>query len=256
MTGKGKVMIVEDEAIIAMDIRSTVEGLGYTVTATASSGDEALSKVDDADPDIILMDIKIAGEMDGIQTAGEINETHNIPIIYITSYSDEKTLERAMDTRPYSYILKPINERALAVELKLALHSHKMELKLIQAHHELQKAYEKLEMLNDMKNDTIMTISNNIQMQISDASDAINQAMRSPEQNEKQYLSKAKRGLLNQTRILDHLRGKMEIHDDTLAISTSVFNLNDLASLVAREISSDADNMGIEITLPDEKITV
>lgn len=256
MTGKGKVMIVEDEAIIAMDIRSTVEGLGYTVTATASSGDEALSKVDDADPDIILMDIKIAGEMDGIQTAGEINETHNIPIIYITSYSDEKTLERAMDTRPYSYILKPINERALAVELKLALHSHKMELKLIQAHHELQKAYEKLEMLNDMKNDTIMTISNNIQMQISDASDAINQAMRSPEQNEKQYLSKAKRGLLNQTRILDHLRGKMEIHDDTLAISTSVFNLNDLASLVAREISSDADNMGIEITLPEEKITV
>ncbi len=256
MTGKSRVMIVEDEAIIAMDIRSTVEGLGYTVPATASSGDEALSKVDDANPDIILMDIKIAGEMDGIETAQEINETHNIPIIYITSYSDEKTLERAMDTRPYSYILKPIRERDLAVELKLALHSHKMELKLIQAFNELQKSNEKLEMLDDMKNDTIMSISNNIQMQISDASDAINHAMRSPGQNENKSLSKAKQVLFNQTRMLDDMRGRMEISDDTLIVSTSVFNLNDLAALVSEDLHADASNMGIDITLPEEKVTV
>ncbi len=256
MTVKGKVMIIEDEAIIAMDIRSTVEELGYTVPATASSGDEALSKVDEADPDIILMDIKIAGNMDGIETAGKINETHNIPIIYITSYSDEKTLERAMNTRPYSYILKPIRERDLAVELKLALHSHKMELKLIQAFNELQKANEKLQMLDDMKSDTIMSISSNIQTQISDASDAIDKAMKGPGQSDNMELSRAKRVLLNQTRMLDDMRGTMDIADDTITISTSVFYLNDLSSLVAKEMDADATKMGIEITHPEGKVSV
>ncbi len=257
MKEKNRVMIVEDEAIIAMDIKSDLEGMDYIVPCMASSGEEALSKIDECKPDIILMDIKIAGDMDGIETARKINKQHNIPIIYITSYSDEKTLERAMDTRPYSYILKPIRERDLAVEIKMALHSHKMELKLIAAYNEVNRSFEELKMLDTLKKEAVTSISRDLQTHIRAASEAITVAMSDQDRKVKEKsLIKAKKELLNQTRMIDNIISEANIMLKGLTISTSVFNLKEVVSSVIEDVKSEVEEKGIKIETEAQDIFV
>ncbi len=119
---KKKILIVEDQVIIAIDIRNTLEGLGYDVSDTASSGEECLESVMRDVPDLILMDIMLSGELDGISTAEKIQSEMDIPIIYLTAHSDEKSLERANLTGPYGYIVKPIEEKELYTAIEIALH--------------------------------------------------------------------------------------------------------------------------------------
>lgn len=127
---RARIMVVEDEGIIAQDIRNCLENLGYEVPEVVFTGKEALEKAEAAHPDLILMDIVLKGEMDGIETAAEIRERFNIPIVYLTAYEDDKTLKRAKLTEPLGYILKPFEERYLRSSIEMALYKHKMELKL------------------------------------------------------------------------------------------------------------------------------
>ncbi len=122
-----KIMIVEDERIVAMDIKSSLESLGYTVSAIASSGEAALKKVVETQPDLVLMDINLKGDMDGVQTAEQIRIHFSIPVIYLTAYADSKTLERAMITEPFGYILKPFEDTELRVSIEMALYKHQKE---------------------------------------------------------------------------------------------------------------------------------
>jgi len=116
------VFVVEDEAIVANDIRETLLSLGYAFAGTAKSGETALEKIQDTNPDLILMDIHIAGTMDGIETAGKIHALHNIPVVYLTAHADEMILERAKITEPYGYIIKPFEERGLQSTIEMALY--------------------------------------------------------------------------------------------------------------------------------------
>lgn len=125
-----KILVVEDEVIVAEDIRSSLENMGYVVPSTASSGEEALKKVAQFMPDLVLMDIIIQGRMDGIETAKEIRSRFNIPFVYLTAFSDIKTLERAKITEPFGYIIKPFKERELHINIEIALFKHKMETRL------------------------------------------------------------------------------------------------------------------------------
>lgn len=125
-----RVMIVEDENIVAMDIRQRLEMLGYEVTATVTTGEEAIELADKTRPDVVLMDIVLKGEVDGIEAAEEIRRRLGIPIIYITAYSDSKTLERAKVTEPFGYIIKPFEDRELQSVIEIALYKDKMEKKL------------------------------------------------------------------------------------------------------------------------------
>ena len=129
MTGAG-IFIVEDEAIVADDIRDSLQHLGYTVTGTAKSGDLALEKIGQAPPDLVLMDIHIAGPIDGIETAGRIRAQHRIPVVYLTAYADTALLERAKGTGPYGYIIKPFNDRDLQSSIEMALEKHKADERL------------------------------------------------------------------------------------------------------------------------------
>lgn len=122
-----KVMIVEDEKIVAMDIKSSLENLGYTVTAIADSSETALKKVVETRPDLILMDIHIKGDVDGITTAEKIHTNFNIPVIYLTANADNKTLQRAKLTEPFGYILKPFEEKELNVSIEMAIYKHQKE---------------------------------------------------------------------------------------------------------------------------------
>ncbi|MCZ7356542.1 MAG: response regulator [Candidatus Methanoperedens sp.] len=124
-----KVLVVEDEQIIAMEIQSKLKNHGYSC-ALASSGEEAIKKAGEIRPSIVLMDIMLNGDMDGTQAAEQIRTLFDIPIIYITAYTDENTLERAKITQPFGYLVKPFVERELYIAIEIALYKHNMEKKV------------------------------------------------------------------------------------------------------------------------------
>ena len=123
-----KILIVEDESIVAMDIKHRAEVLGYHVT-NHSFREEALENVAKT-PDLVLMDIVLKGEMDGIEAAQKIRDSYDIPVVYLTAYSDERTLKRAKITQPFGYIIKPFDDRELHSAVEVALYKHQMESKL------------------------------------------------------------------------------------------------------------------------------
>ncbi|MEW5949611.1 MAG: response regulator [Thermodesulfobacteriota bacterium] len=125
-----KILVVEDEGIVAEDIRGSLESLGYTVSAVVSSGQEAIKKAEEYKPDLVLMDIVLKGEIDGIEAANQIHLCFNIPIVYLTAYADERTLDRAKVTEPLGYIVKPFEDRELRTTIEMALYKHKMENRL------------------------------------------------------------------------------------------------------------------------------
>jgi two-component system, response regulator PdtaR len=127
-----KVLIVEDEVIVAKDIGDTLLSLGYSVTGTAASGEEAVELTESTAPDIVLMDIMLEGELDGTEASEIIRSRFNIPVIFLTAYSNEKTLQRAKTTNPYGYILKPFQETDLYTTIEIAIHKHRTQRKLIQ----------------------------------------------------------------------------------------------------------------------------
>jgi PAS domain S-box-containing protein len=127
---KAHILIVEDEVIVARSIQKRLKGLGYTVPTTAASGEEALRIVGDTQPDLVLMDIKLKGAMDGIETVQQIQATWDIPVIYLTAYADEETLERAKVTQPFGYLLKPFELSELRSTVEMALYKHQMQRKL------------------------------------------------------------------------------------------------------------------------------
>ncbi len=108
-----RIMVVEDEGIISKDVQHVLKNLGYEIAATASSGEEAVQRAEQSQPDLILMDVLLKGEMDGIEAAEAIHARSDTPIVYLTAYGEEKTLQRAKGTEPYGYILKPFQEREL-----------------------------------------------------------------------------------------------------------------------------------------------
>lgn len=125
-----RVFIVEDEVLVARDIKSRLEKLGYQVIGTAARGDDAVSRVLSERPDLILMDINLKGDMDGIEAADRIRAEADLPIIFCTAYSNDETLARAKVTVPYGYVLKPFDNRELEITIEIALHKHQMEVAL------------------------------------------------------------------------------------------------------------------------------
>ncbi|NMB80095.1 MAG: PAS domain S-box protein, partial [Methanomicrobiales archaeon] len=119
---KKTILIVEDEQIAAMDLKETLLLLGYEVIGTVRSGEKAVERVQENVPDLILMDIHLAGEMDGVDAAKAILSKHTVPIIYLTAYADAELISRARETRPYGYIIKPYDNRALLSEIEIAFY--------------------------------------------------------------------------------------------------------------------------------------
>ncbi len=125
-----RILVVEDEAIVAKDIETALHGLGYSVPAVAASGEAAIEKAEALHPDLVLMDIRLKGQIDGVKAAGEINGRLGIPIVYLTAHADQQTLRRAKTTQPLGYILKPFDERDLSAAIELALHRHRSQMTL------------------------------------------------------------------------------------------------------------------------------
>jgi len=130
-----QILVVEDEAIVAKNIQLELNSMGYAVPAIAASGKEALQKVAEVHPDLVLMDIALKGAMDGVETMERIQERFDVPVIYLTAYADEGTLQRAKKTGPFGYLLKPYEEKELQTTIEIALHKHKTEVARRQMQH-------------------------------------------------------------------------------------------------------------------------
>ena len=130
---KTQILVVEDEHIVAKDIQLRLQGLGYHIPAVASSGEEALQKAEETRPDLVLMDIRLKGPMNGVEAAEELRRRFDIPVVYLTAYADDHTLHRAKVTEPFGYILKPFEERELYTCIEVALYKHQMEQRLRQS---------------------------------------------------------------------------------------------------------------------------
>ncbi|MBI4682594.1 MAG: PAS domain S-box protein [Nitrospirae bacterium] len=127
---KKRIMVVEDEGITAMRIQSSLEDMGYAVTSTVFTGEEAIKRTAEDRPDLVLMDIILGGKMDGIETAGQIRSRFDIPVIYLTAHSNKKMQERVKKTEPFGFIVKPFDERELQIVVDIALYKHEMDRRL------------------------------------------------------------------------------------------------------------------------------
>jgi two-component system, LytTR family, response regulator LytT len=122
--GKIKVVVVEDESIVAKDIQNSLKNMGYGVPAVVSSGEKAIEAVHKFRPNLVLMDIMLKGEMSGIEAAKIIKDRFDIPVIFLTAYADEDTLEKAKPSVPYGYVIKPFKEKELETTIEMAINKH------------------------------------------------------------------------------------------------------------------------------------
>jgi diguanylate cyclase (GGDEF)-like protein/PAS domain S-box-containing protein len=127
---ESSIFIVEDEVIVTRDIQSRLHKMGYEVTGTAARGEDAVERILDQRPDLVMMDINLRGGMDGIDAAANIRAEYDVPIIFCTAYSNKETLARAKITVPYGYVLKPFDNRELEITIEIALYEHQMDVKL------------------------------------------------------------------------------------------------------------------------------
>jgi two-component system cell cycle sensor histidine kinase/response regulator CckA len=137
---KAGILIVEDEKIIALDIKRTLLNLGYDVVGTAASGEDAIIKAEQSHPDLVLMDIMLKDEMDGIEAAEQMRMRFDVPLIFLTAYANNTVLERAKIIQPFGYILKPFRENELHTNIEIALYRHEMEKQLREREAEVWRA--------------------------------------------------------------------------------------------------------------------
>ena len=126
-TEASRILIVEDEAIVAESLKDQLINLGYQVCRTAANGEDAMRIMEHSEPDLVMMDIMLEGPMDGVEVAGRIREKNEIPVIFLTAYSDNETLQRAKITEPFGYLIKPYKERELHTNIEVSLYRHRME---------------------------------------------------------------------------------------------------------------------------------
>ena len=124
-----KILVVEDEVLIAIDIQETLQDLGYDVCQVCYHSEDAIKALQRHQPDLVLLDISIPGNEDGIALAHKINEHYEIPFIYLTSHADLATIERAKHTKPYGYIVKPFKDKDLISSIEIALYNYSEDLK-------------------------------------------------------------------------------------------------------------------------------
>ena len=128
-----KILIVEDEIVSAKSLEIHLNKMGHTILGTATSGEKAIQMALASQPDLVLMDIKLSGEMDGIQAAGHIREHINVAIIYLTAHSGDETVQRALSTEPFGYLIKPFDPNELRIIIEVTLYKHRLQQQLTDA---------------------------------------------------------------------------------------------------------------------------
>ncbi len=133
------ILVVEDEAVVAMDIQVRLTKAGYQVCGTADTGEKAIRRALERKPDLVLMDVSLKGDIDGIQTAERLRALLDVPVVFLTAYTDEDILRRAKGTEPFGYVVKPFDDRDLRVAIEIGVHRHRLTVQLREANEQLQR---------------------------------------------------------------------------------------------------------------------
>jgi signal transduction histidine kinase len=163
---KTKILIVEDESIIALEIYESLLKLDYEVTAVVNNGPGAIKNIEENQADLILMDIHLKGDMDGIEAAEIIQSIRLIPIVFLTAYSNKKVLDRAKRTKPFGYLLKPFKIQELNAAIEMALYIFKLETEKKQALDDLQKSHDELESAVQKRTANLIQVNKELQNEI------------------------------------------------------------------------------------------
>jgi PAS domain S-box-containing protein len=147
---KGKILVVEDEFVTGSEIQARLSEMGYDVPDVVDTGEEAVQKTGELNPDIVVMDITLKGKMNGIEAAGQIRARYGIPVVFLTAHSDEATVNLAMHSEPFGYLVKPLDERALKTTIRMALYKHTMDEKMRQSEETIRG------LLNATKDETVL----------------------------------------------------------------------------------------------------
>lgn len=194
------IVVVEDEPIIAMDIRQRLTRLGYRVSAIANSYETTLAAIKKDRPDLVLMDIQLQGKSDGIATAAQVREQFNLPVVFLTAHADAVTLEQATATQPYGYLVKPFDSHDLSTAVEVALSRHRSDIAI-------HKALYREQELNQLKSHFVEMVSHEFRNPLSSlqfALDLIEQPdSRVPQAKKQIYIRRAKASIQRMRQLLD-----------------------------------------------------
>ena len=208
---KEKILVVEDERIIACDIKYCLESSGYIVPTVIAYGEKAITQVEELQPDLVLMDIMLKGEMNGIQAAEIIINNYNIPVVFLTAHSDESTLIKAKATQPFGYVFKPFEETQLITTIEIALSKHQKETVIMDA---LQKEKE----MRELKSRFVSMVSHEFRNPLSTILNTTellaNHNQELTENKKEEYLYHIQNAVINLNQLLSDvlLVGKAEVH--------------------------------------------
>lgn len=255
-----EIMIVEDEAIVGIEIRSILETLGYSVSTVFGSGEKAVQAAIDLKPDLILMDIRIRGEMDGIETALQIRSQLPIPVVFLTAHADDEMLIRAKQVEPLGYVLKPFQERDIRVTVEMALNAARLdrerreaidelqqmkidlEKKVIERTSELEIARQQAEAANRSKSECLASISHELRSPLhnilSFARIGVKQGEELPKEKRTRFFQGIEKSGMVLLRLVDDLLDLSRLEAGMMVYEMAEFNLDHIIMNTINECRS------------------
>lgn len=243
MKGGRDILIVEDENIVALDMRMRLEGMGYRVVDVVETGSLAVERAAALSPDLVLMDIKLKGEQDGIEAAGHLRERTEVPVIFVTAFTDERTLERAKHASPYGYIVKPFHERELRIAIELALYKHQYELSI-------RRARDIAEEANRVKSEFLANMSHELKTPLNSVigfTELARSVSKDPEQGE--YLAMALSSARSLLTLIESILDFARMEAGKLSAVSAPFSLDELLGECADSLAMRAYAKGLEVNL-------
>ena len=245
MNGKG-ILIVEDENIVALDMKMRLESLGYTVLGVVDNGISALNFLFSQCPDLVLMDIKLKGGTDGIETAKAARERVEVPIIFVTAFTDEATLERAKLASPYGYIVKPFHERELRIAIELALYKFQYELTM-------RRSKELAEEANRAKGEFLANVSHELKTPLNSVIGFTELSLdHAADEEQREYLQAVLRSARSLVQLIDSVLDFAKLENGQMAPNAVTFSLEDFLDECVDFLVVRAKSKGLEVSFRED----
>lgn len=248
------ILIVEDENIVALDMRMRLETMGYRVADVVDTGSLALERAQALSPDLVLMDIKLKGGQDGIEAARVLRERAEVPVIFVTAFTDEKTLERAKRTSPYGYIVKPFHERELRIAIELALYKHEYELSI-------RRSKELAEAANRIKGEFLANVSHELKTPLNSMIGFTELAMdKAIDDEQREYLAMSLSAARTLQTLIDSILDFTRMEAGRLSVIPAPFSLDEVLADCVDALAMGAYTRGLKASfrrqneLPDAYI--